>query len=297
MGSISELAEESGDNPVTTKVEELAPVVETSTDFKTPSAEERIKTITETKPTDKPSVLEQLLTRIEPITESKTKLKLMIYSDPGAGKTTLTGQIPNNLIIDAEEGTQSILNHPELMAKGVARLPYKTFGGLELAVEEFHKGQDALKQFETISIDSLSNLHKRGLAEVVEREWKKAPTLKNRYVAETEQHTENNEHIRRLVQSLCDLPLNLVLTAHSRTIEPKDQAARTFPDFSEKLANTIAGMMDIVGYMFFAQVEGKQRRVLRFHPSPTVMAKCRWKAFPENMVDPTWEKIRAIIDN
>lgn len=242
-------------------------------------------------------ILDALLDRIEPITKGKTKLKMLIYSDPGAGKTTFAGQIPNSLIIDSEEGTQSILNHPELMAEGVARLPYKTFEGLELAVEEFHKAPAQLSRFSTISIDSLSNLHKRGLAEVTEREWKRNPTLNNRYVAETEHHTENNEHIRRLVQSLCDLDLNLVMTAHARTIEPKGLPSRTFPDFSEKLANTIAGMMDIVCYMYKAEVEGKEVRALKFHPGGNVSAKCRWANFPDNMVDPTWAKVRELLDS
>lgn len=240
--------------------------------------------------------LDLLLDKIEPITKSKTKLKIMIYSDPGAGKTTFAGQIPNNLIIDAEEGTQSILNHPELMAEGVARLPYKTFEGLERTIEEFHKNQTALEKFTTISIDSLSNLHKRGLAEVTEREWKKNPTLTNRYVAETEHHTENNEHIRRLVQQMCDLPQNIVLTAHKRLIEPKNMPAKTFPDFSEKLANTISGMMDIVAYMYITEIDGVEKRVLKFHPSSGIAAKCRWAAFPDNMVDPTWMKVQEILN-
>lgn len=254
---------------------------------------------TTTAPTSAPSgseFLDLLLNKIEPINKSKTKLKIMIYSDPGAGKTTFAGQVPNNLIIDAEEGTQSILNHPELMAEGVARLPYKTFEGLEKTIEEFHKAPEQLSRFTTISIDSLSNLHKRGLAEVTEREWQKNPALNNRYVAETEHHTENNEHIRRLVQQMCDLPQNVILTAHKRLIEPKNMPAKTFPDFSEKLANTISGMMDIVAYMYMAEIDGEEKRVMKFHPSSGIAAKCRWASFPDNMVDPTWAKVQEILD-
>lgn len=240
--------------------------------------------------------LDLLLDKIEPMDQARPNFKMLIYSDPGVGKTDLLGQIPNNLIVDSENGFETIL-YSDRRADNVQRLPFKTFQGLEMAVEEFHKNPEPLRKFKNISIDTVSNLHKRALADVIKREHGKAPSLINEYVAETEHHTENNEHIRQLVQSLCDLDRNVFLTCHARNLEPKGKPSKTFPDFSEKLANTLSGMMDVVAYMYIADIEGEEHRVLKFHPSSRIVAKARGrgKNLPDNMVDPTWEKINDIL--
>lgn len=239
-------------------------------------------------PTD--PVLAALLAKMKPVAKRKKFLKIMIYSDPGAGKTTFLGTAPNNFIMDVEDGLSSLDNVPHLLAEGVQVLPYNNFEALKRTVETFHNAPPQLANFETFSIDSASELHKRGLAEITERDFQRNP-LNNRYVAETDQHMENNEHIRRLISSLRDLPMNLIVTAHARTIEPKGQAARTFPDFSEKLANTLSGIMDIVGYMHLKEVDGETKRVLRVHSNGTIAAKTRIGGLPEEIVDPTWSKL------
>ncbi len=241
--------------------------------------------------------LEAILNKIQPVKGNHRKnFKLFLYSDPGAGKTVLAGQAPNNLIIDVEDGLISLNNHPDLIQDTVAAIKYKSFGGLEVIIDRLNKKVPQLDHFETVTVDSISELHKRGLAEVTEREWKVNPAEKNRYAAETEDHTENNEHIRRLVSSMRDLDRNLILLSHARTIEPKGMLPKTFPDFSEKLANTLAGIVDVVGYMYKREVEGKVERVIRFHSNGQIVAKTRVGGFPEEMVDPTWEKIYAIFE-
>lgn len=295
MGDISSLADGEVETEESTPVIEQGEVPTDAEDFQVELAAKPLIVDPSVSGHD---VLEELLSKIEPITGQK-HLRMMLYSDPGAGKTTLLGQIPQNLIIDAEAGTDSILEIKKkgLLGKDTMRLPYNTFSGLELTVEEFHKAPQQLDKFQTISIDSMSNLHKRGLAEVVKREWEKNPNQINRYVAETEHHTENNEHIRQLVQSLIDLERNFIMTSHKRTIEPKGKPARTFPDFSEKLANTLAGMVGIVGFMYIANIDDKDQRVIKFHPSPGTAAKCRFSNFPVNLVDPTWPKIQELWEN
>lgn len=220
---------------------------------------------------------------------------MMIYSEPGVGKTTLMGQIPNNLIIDTEKGRitleENAKHSSDLIAPGVSVLPYKTFEGLELAIKKFHEEPEQLKNIETITIDTLNNLHKRGLEAVLEREWAKNPISVNRYVPETEHHTENNELVRRLVQSMVDLDRNIMFIAHSKTVEPKNKPSKTYPDFSERLANTISAMVDVVGYMYMAEIDGDVHRVIRFRPTDEISAKSRLKQLPDNMIDPTWEKI------
>ena len=282
------------ENP--TKDAETAPASGPATPTPNTSDEPSTESSKTTPSTTETSFLDLMLSKIEPIETQKVNFKMMIYSDPGVGKTDLLGQIPNHLIVDSEEGTESIM-YSERRGSNVQRMPFKTFKGLEMVVEEFHKSPEQLSKFKNISIDTVSNLHKRGLAEVLRREHDKAPSINSAFLAETEHHTENNERIRQLVQNMVTLERNVFLTVHRRTLEPKNQDARTFPDFSEKLANTLAGMMDVVAYMYIANIEGEQHRVMKFQPSAGIVAKSRGrgKDLPDNMIDPTWEKINEVL--
>ena len=263
----------------------------TGTETETVTTKESTEVLTETeKPKD--AVLEIMLQRIQPLKSNKPNTKLMIYGPPGGGKSTFLAGIPNNIIVDTENGT----NVPSrFIAENVARLPYKTFLGLEKQIQKFAEAPEALNAWTTISVDTVSALHKRGLAEVLLREHNKSPSMVNRYKAETDHHTENNEHIRQLIDALCQLPKNIVITAHARTVEPKQAPDKTYADFSDKLANTLAGMMDVYAYMEEREFEGATHRFMRFHSDGTIQAKARGN-WPDEIMDPTWADIQKILD-
>lgn len=242
------------------------------------------------------AVLDAILGRITDPGAAES-VKMMIYSDPGGRKTTFTGTIPANLIHDVEEGT-SVLKAPlPILKKDVKVLPYTSFYQVEELIKRLQEKAPGLDPFETYTVDSMSALHKRGLAETVEREWKKSPTTVNRYVAETEHHTENNEHIRRLVDAMKDLDRNIVITAHARSVAQKDGSIKIYPDFSEKLANTLAGIMDIVGYMTVKEVDGKTVGVMRVKSNGFIACKTRFTNMPSELIDPTWDMIMQYRDD
>lgn len=223
--------------------------------------------------------------------------KVLIYSDPGAGKTTFLGSIPKFLMHDVEDSAFVLKAPIPSIKKDVKVLPYTSFYQVEKVVGFLQENNPAFDAYETYGIDSMSALHKKGLAEITEREWNggrgrnSAGLPRNRYVAETEDHTENNEHIRRLVDSLKDLNRNIVITAHQRTVQLKDGTVKTYPDFSEKLSNTLAGMMDIVGYMTVKKQGNETVRVLKVKSEGLVTCKTRFTNMPDELVNPTWDMI------
>lgn len=240
------------------------------------------------------SALDIVLSGIGSPLDQKDNFKLMIYSDPGEGKTTHIAGIPDGLMVDSEDG--NLVLTPEVMAPGFQRIPFKSFLQIEVLTEGFRSNDPRLAKYKTLILDTVSTIHKDGLSEVKEAQHKLAPSLINRFKLETEDHTENNEHIRRLIRDFVrTTDRNLVLTAHARRVEPKDKPVKIFPDFSEKLANTIAGMMDTVGYLYTAQVDGVTKKVLRVRPTDEVAAKTRITTMPDNIVDPTWEKLMGYV--
>ena len=237
-------------------------------------------------------ILQSLMSKITPIGQ-RYNLKILIYGDPGTTKSSFVATAPNNLVVDLEDGMIAAKNSPNGIADNVQTIRWNDIGGFSgfgALVQTFQQNPEELKIYETLSVDSFSEAHKRGLQEVTEREHRKRPS-KNRYVAETEEHTENNERMIRILRAIRDMDRNLILIAHARTVEPKNKPAKTFPDFSESLANKIEAMMDVVGYMTLQEIDKKIVPVLVLQAAEGIHCKTR-VGLPPEIVNPTYTKIR-----
>lgn len=240
-------------------------------------------------------ILDAIMARVKPVTEAKPNLKILLFSDPGGRKTSFAASAPNNLIIDSEDGMTSLFNSEaakHVKWDSVQAIPFMSFYQVEQLIDRLNKNVPQLAQFDTITVDTLSTLHKKGLAEITEREWKNGAGVnkdgirRNRYVPETDDHMENNEHIRRIVDALRDLNRNVIITTHLRMVQNKDKSFRFFPDFSEKLANTINGMMDVVAY-----VEQTKNGVVWHTVSDGYIQAKNRIGLPAQIENPTWETI------
>lgn len=90
-------------------------------------------------------------------------VKVLVYGNAGAGKTYLCSTLPNVLIVNAESGLLTLRNH---------NLPYVTVKSMqELAdVYRYITESDEAKQFDTIALDSISEIAEVCLAEYKETE-------------------------------------------------------------------------------------------------------------------------------
>lgn len=252
-----------------------------------PTATEQPPTPSETTVSD--PILEAILGRIASVDEYEGNLKILVHSDPGGRKTTFAGTAPNNLIVDVEKGHISLKARPDLVAPGVQLLPYKSFFQVESLIDRMGKNAPGLEKFEVLTIDSMSEMHKRGLQEITEREFAQGGR-KTVYSAETDDQAENNEHIRRLVSSLRDLDRHIILTSHTRTIQNKDKSVKILPDFSERLGNVLMGIMDVVAYVEKFEEDGEIKTKWWFDSDGYVMAKNRI-GLPRHMIDPDFNTI------
>lgn len=262
-----------------------------------PSGESATQTSTVTLSNTAPSVDEitaNIMSQIGDIGDT-ARLKILVYGDPGSTKTSFLATAPNNLIYDLEDGLVAAKQSPNGIADNVKTIPFQSWDQSRALLGTLQKRPEELESYEVFSIDTLSELHKRGLAEVTEREFRKRPSA-NRYVAETEQHTENNERIVRFFRALRDLDRHLIVVAHARTVEPKNRPAKTYPDFSEGLANKIMAFMDVVIYMEMRKIDGVPTPVGRFISNGQIAAKNRI-GLPEEVINPTFEQIMKFWEN
>ena len=236
--------------------------------------------------TEKPEVdeiLASLEARIGTVSSRNKHLKMLVIGDPGSGKTTFSATAPNNLIVDIEKGTAVLVGTDYQDTKV---LEYKSFYQLEMLIKKLADG--AFPDIETITIDSISELGKRGLEELTEEKFIKSGGTSNRFVPEVGEHSENNEHMRRIVSALRDLERNIICISHIREqVDKRTGLTVKRADFSERLAGTMNGIFDIVGLLRFDAETGE--RTMQVHPTKDALVKTRVNGLPALVDNPTWD--------
>lgn len=232
-------------------------------------------------------VLSKLMARISPVGESNKYRKVLIYGDPGTGKTVFTASAPSPLIVDVERGTSSITNHPEL--SNAAVLEFRSVAQLELLIAKL--GEGALPEYQTIVIDSFSELQKRDLDDILGAA-AKSDASRNKYLPTGPDYNVNTEHMRRVAASLRDLNRHVIVTCHVKE-EKDDSTGRLLvrPNLTPKLAGTLAGMFDVVGYMSITGQGESAVRTLQVHPTVKVTAKTRVGGLLPVIENPTFTSL------
>lgn len=243
-------------------------------------------------------ITDALLARLAPV-GTKANFKILIYGPPGGTKSSFLAGIDNNLVYDQEDGLIAIntqhIHTGRQRKDNIQAIPFTSFAQAELLVDRLAERIPELEQFDVFSVDTMNDFYRKALSERIMKRYAQRPSSVDPYMADQENENDYsavNEQMIRWVRRLRDLDRDVVILAHSKTVEPKNKPAVTFPDFSEGLANKIEAMMDIVGYMEMQEHEGKNRPVLRVVSEGTVHAKTRIP-LPNVIVDPTYDAIRA----
>lgn len=124
---------------------------------------------------------------------SSNGVKILVYGQAGAGKTTLVNTLPNPILLSAEGGLLSIKD---------ADLPFIKIETMEDLREAYSWLKDNADDYESVALDSISEI-----AEVVlNHEKKQAKDPRQAYGAMLEQMTD-------LIRAFRDLPMHVYMTA------------------------------------------------------------------------------------
>jgi phage nucleotide-binding protein len=235
------------------------------------------------------SILDALLGRISSVENKSKYLKILVYGNPGTGKTVFSATAPSPLIIDVEKGAHSINNHPAL--RGAKALEYKSLFQVEQLINFLAADAPQLAEYKTIIVDSFSELQKRDLDAIVKDEASKDAN-RNKFLPIGPDYNVNTEHMRVIASALRDLDRHIIVTCHVK--EEKDETTGRIlkrPNLTPKLAGTMAGIFDVVGYLATNGSGDNTTRTLQVHPTADVTAKTRIGNLPAVIENPTFDAI------
>lgn len=247
-----------------------------------------------------------------PVRETKRNINLLIYGDPGAGKTHLAAtadHVPamRPVLYLNVEGGDMTLRHA---APEVRKLPAEgnlSWPQLETVYHELHRqcyGDIAENEFvpRTVVLDSGTELQKINMAQLMAELVTLEPDKKHDPdIPDLRRWGKSSEQMRRWIRRYRDLPLNFIMVCHAT--EDKDNMTGLVshkPQLPGKLANEVAGFFDVVVYLYVKQeeIEGKGTQTVRKLLTGALegyVAKDRSGNLPLAMVNPTMKEIYELI--
>lgn len=230
-------------------------------------------------------------------------LNMLIYGEPGVGKTHLCGTAAQSdimapvLFLDIEGGTATLRKMKEVEYV----VPIRSLDDLmkvhTSVTTALHDGAENAPV--TVIIDSLTELQKLDcnaiLMYAIENNEKgidpKQPVMGIRQWGIT------LDHMRQIVRKFRDLPCNVIFTALEKTETDNNGLRQSLPSISGKGAMEVCGFLDIVGrYSVVVEKDNIERR-LQFQKTNTTMAKDRLGVLDPVTINPTlpalWERMHS----
>ena len=233
----------------------------------------------------------ELKSRIRKLSDTSSTLKMLVYGDPGVGKTILSGSAPDALFINIEGGTLSLRN----MGVNVDAIDIEKFSDINEIYQFLRSGQHPYK---SVIIDSLTELQKKAMDKILEDEYVKNPTKRDPDVALLADFGKNTEQLRRVIRNFRDLSMNVIFTALPR--ETKDSISgevKVGPSITPKLAEDVVGYLDVIAYMTTRTKDNETSRFIMFQPTGQYLAKDRSSRLPAFMKNPVFSDILGIALN
>jgi phage nucleotide-binding protein len=221
---------------------------------------------------------------IQPVSEAIDYIKILVYGDPGVGKTVLAGsstrvaEMCPVLLIDVEGGSMSL----EKDYSDIDVVRVMTWDDLFKVYSALAKGDTGYK---TVILDSISEMQKLSMAGIMRKLLQEKPDS-DPDVPGLKQYMQNTEQMRRFIRAFRNLEMNVIFTALTtyKTLgEGNSQTTKTKIGLTDKLSGEVAGFVDVVLYMYIRVLGSNIKRLLLSQATSDVTAKDRTGRLPQIM--------------
>lgn len=231
--------------------------------------------------------------------DSVTYLNILLYGEPGSGKTWLAGTANNSpatkpvLLLDVEGGTTTLRTQTDIDVMQI-----RTMSQIEEAHAAVNKNPGYYK---TVIIDSITELQKLDMRTLMLAQKEARPDSTDVYVPSQREWGKSGERVRMIIRGFRDLECNVIVTALlAEKQDEKTNIIYMFPSLPGKLRSEIPGFFDIVGLLTANDErvgdETIITRKIQFAKTTRVIAKDRTSALPDVMFDPNIPEMWRLIE-
>jgi len=218
------------------------------------------------------------------------KVKMVVYGKSGIGKTTFSATANDSklsgpiLFCNVEGGMLSIMDK---------KLDTVDINVWQDIIDVYKHLSEAKHKYKTVVIDSLGDLAVLCLSTIVKNEILKNPKRTDPNIIEIGDYGKLTTMMRSAVRMFRDLDMHVVFTCLEKENQEGTECGL---DLTPKLANTVMGMVDIIGMLFTVDDKDEDgneiitRRML-FQPYKKWIAKDRTTKLGTAMSEPTFDKI------
>lgn len=221
---------------------------------------------------------------IRPMGKEGKHHRVMIYGEPGVGKTVFAGTSPKALILtndDAETISAAA------MGSSADVWVCESYTQIEEAWEWLrHEGH---KEYEWVWVDNLTLLQDQSMDSIMRELVARNPN-RNRWVPDQHEYLVNQNRLSTTVRDFKKLPMHVGFTAHVMKSEDQDGKILYLPMLQGgkgELSQKICGLCNMVGYLAQRKKGGQNKRILYIEKTGRYLAKGRYPGMPSQLEDPS----------
>jgi len=229
---------------------------------------------------------------IMPVGDEEKWHRMMVYGEPGVGKTVFAGSGKRTLLL-VSDGAETISAAGMGSTADVWVTP--EYEDIDEAFEYLRL--EGHKEYDWVWVDNITMLQDQSMDRLM-RELVEAKPSRNRWVPDQHEYLVNQNRLSTMIRSFKKLPMNVGFTAHLMRTEDDEGRVLYLPMIQGgkgQLSQKICSYMNIVGFLQAVRKDGAIRREMILEKRSKYLAKGRFPGMAGTMVEPTLPKLESAI--